>query len=67
MKVLVDAQTERFLGAALLCADGAEIVHALVEAMAAGVSYRAVQRAVHIHPTLSGLLPALLGRLVPLR
>ncbi len=66
MKVLVDAQTERILGASLLCIEGDEIVHSLLDAMAAGASYRVVQRAVHIHPTVSELIPTLLGQLVPL-
>lgn len=66
MKVLVDAQTERILGAALLCIEGDEIVHALLDVMAAGASYRVVQHAVHIHPTVSELIPTLLGELVPL-
>jgi len=66
MKVLVDADTERILGAALLCIEGDEIVHALLDAMAAGVPYTAIQRAVHIHPTVSELIPTLLGKLEPL-
>lgn len=66
MKVLVDAQTERILGAALLCIEADEIVHSLLDIMAADVSYKVVQRAVHIHPTVSELIPTLLGQLVPL-
>lgn len=66
MKVLVDAQTERVLGASLLCIEGDEIVHSLLDVMAADASYRVVQRAVHIHPTVSELIPTLLGQLVPL-
>ena len=66
MKVLVDAHTERILGASLLCIEGDEIVHSLLDVMAADASYRIVQRAVHIHPTVSELIPTLLGQLVPL-
>jgi pyruvate/2-oxoglutarate dehydrogenase complex dihydrolipoamide dehydrogenase (E3) component len=66
MKVLVDAQTERILGASLLCIEGDEIVHSLLDVMAADASYRVVQRAVHIHPTVSELIPTLLGQLLPL-
>jgi pyruvate/2-oxoglutarate dehydrogenase complex dihydrolipoamide dehydrogenase (E3) component len=66
MKVLVDAQTERILGASLLCIEGDEIVHSLLDVMATGASYRVVQRAVHIHPTVSELIPTLLGQLQPL-
>ncbi len=67
MKVLVDAQTEKILGAALLCIEGDEIVHSLLDVMAAGASYRVIQRAVHIHPTVSELIPTLLGQLKPLQ
>ena len=63
MKVVVDADNERILGAALLCIEGDEIVHALLDVMAAGASYKVVQRAVHIHPTVSELIPTLLGKL----
>ncbi len=66
MKVLVDAQTERILGAALLGIEGDEVVHLLLDAMAADVSYKVIQRAVHIHPTVSELIPTLLGSLKPL-
>jgi pyruvate/2-oxoglutarate dehydrogenase complex dihydrolipoamide dehydrogenase (E3) component len=63
MKVVVDADTERILGAALLCIEGDEIVHALLDVMAAGASYKVIQRAMHIHPTVSELLPTLLANL----
>jgi pyruvate/2-oxoglutarate dehydrogenase complex dihydrolipoamide dehydrogenase (E3) component len=66
MKVLVDAGSERILGASLLCIEGDEIVHSLLDAMAGDVSYKTLQRAVHIHPTVSELIPTLLGNLVPL-
>ena len=63
MKVLVDARTERILGAALLCIEGDEIVHSLLDVMAAGASYKVIQRSVPIHPTVSELIPTLLGQL----
>jgi pyruvate/2-oxoglutarate dehydrogenase complex dihydrolipoamide dehydrogenase (E3) component len=66
MKVLVDAESERILGASLLCIEGDEIVHSLLDVMAADAPYRVVERAVHIHPTVSELIPTLLGQLVPL-
>jgi pyruvate/2-oxoglutarate dehydrogenase complex dihydrolipoamide dehydrogenase (E3) component len=66
MKVLVDAASERILGASLLCIEGDEIVHSLLDIMAADASYKVVERAVHIHPTVSELIPTLLGQLVPL-
>ena len=66
MKVLVDAQTERILGAALLCIDGDEIVHSLLDVMAADQPYHVIRQTVHIHPTVSELIPTLLGELKPL-
>ena len=66
MKVLVDAQTERILGASLLCIEGDEIVHSLLDVMYSGASYKVIQRAVHIHPTVSELIPTLLANLKPL-
>ena len=67
MKVLVDAQTQRILGAALLCIEGDEIVHSILDVMAADAPYTVIQRAMHIHPTVSELLPTLLGDLKPLQ
>ena len=67
LKVLVDAETERILGASLLGIEADEIVHELLAVMAAGVSYKVIERAVHIHPTVSELLPTLFEQLVPLR
>jgi pyruvate/2-oxoglutarate dehydrogenase complex dihydrolipoamide dehydrogenase (E3) component len=66
MKVLVDRDTQRLLGAALLCIEADEIVHSLLAAMAAGVPAGDIRRTVHIHPTVSELIPTLLGQLVPL-
>jgi pyruvate/2-oxoglutarate dehydrogenase complex dihydrolipoamide dehydrogenase (E3) component len=66
MKVLVDAQSGRFLGAALLCIEGDEIVHSLLDAMYGGVPYTVIRDAVHIHPTVSELIPTLLANLQPL-
>ncbi len=50
-----------------VCIEGDEIVHSLLDVMAADASYRVVQRAVHIHPTVSELIPTLLGQRVPLK
>ncbi len=66
MKVLVDAESERILGASLLCIEGDEIVHCLLDVMAAGASYKVIRDTVHIHPTVSELIPTLLEKLVPL-
>ncbi|MGH8799467.1 MAG: FAD-containing oxidoreductase [Casimicrobiaceae bacterium] len=66
MQVLVDAQTKKILGAALLGIEGDEAVHSILDVMAAGAPYTVLQRAMHIHPTVSELLPTLLGDLKPL-
>jgi len=67
MKVLVDAESERILGASLLCIEGDEIVHSILDVMAADASYKVIERAVHIHPTVSELIPTLLEHLQPLK
>jgi pyruvate/2-oxoglutarate dehydrogenase complex dihydrolipoamide dehydrogenase (E3) component len=66
MKVLVDADSKELLGAALLGLNGDEIVHSLLDMMYAKKPYTTIQRAVHIHPTVSELIPTLLGDLKPL-
>jgi len=67
MKVVVDAETKEVLGAALLGLNGDEIVHSLLDIMYAKSPYTTIQRAVHIHPTVTELIPTLLGSLKPLR
>jgi len=66
MKVLVDAESKKILGAALLGIEADEIVHSLLDVMAAGAPYTVIQRCMHIHPTVSELIPTLLGNLKPL-
>ncbi len=67
MKVLVDAETRKILGAAILGPEGDEIVHLITDIMYAGAPFTVIQRAVHIHPTVSELIPTLLGQLEPLK
>jgi pyruvate/2-oxoglutarate dehydrogenase complex dihydrolipoamide dehydrogenase (E3) component len=66
MKVLVDAETKQILGASILGTGGDEAVHCLLDTMYARAPYTTVQRAVHIHPTVSELIPTVLGELKPL-
>jgi pyruvate/2-oxoglutarate dehydrogenase complex dihydrolipoamide dehydrogenase (E3) component len=66
MKVLVDAQSKKILGASLLGIEGDEAIHCILDVMYAGAPYTTIQRAVHIHPTVSELIPTLLGDLKPL-
>jgi pyruvate/2-oxoglutarate dehydrogenase complex dihydrolipoamide dehydrogenase (E3) component len=63
MKVLIDAGTKRILGAAVLGIGGDEIVHSILDVMYADAPYTVVQRAVHIHPTVSELIPTMLNDL----
>ena len=66
MRVIVDAETKRILGASILGIDGDEIIHSLLDVMYAGTPYTVIQRAMHIHPTVTELIPTLLGKLEPL-
>jgi pyruvate/2-oxoglutarate dehydrogenase complex dihydrolipoamide dehydrogenase (E3) component len=66
MKILVDAETIAFLGASILGVGGDEVVHSIIDLMYAKASSKVMQRAVHIHPTVSELLPTMLGELKPL-
>lgn len=63
MKVLVDAGTGKILGAAILGIGGDEVVHSLLDVMYADAPYTVIRRAVHIHPTVTELIPTLLGDL----
>lgn len=66
MKILVDAESSHILGAAILGIGGDEIVHSLLDIMYAKAPYTVIQRAVHIHPTVTELIPTALGELKPL-
>ena len=66
MKVIVDAETKEILGAAILGVTGDEVIHTLLDVMYAKAPYTIVSRAMHIHPTVSELLPTLLQGLQPL-
>ena len=66
MKVLVDAETKQILGAAILGVRGDEIIHSILDIMYASAPYAVIQRTMHIHPTVSELIPTLLGDLKPL-
>ena len=63
MKVVVDADTRRILGAAILGTGGDEAIHGVLDVMNAGVPYPVLKWAVPIHPTVSELIPTLLGEM----
>ena len=66
MKILVDADTREILGAAILGTGGDEAIHSILDVMYAKKPYTLIQRAMHIHPTVSELVPTMLGELQPL-
>lgn len=66
MKVVVDADTKEILGAAILGVTGDEVIHLLLDVMYAKAPYTTISRAMHIHPTVSELIPTLLQSLQPL-
>lgn len=66
MKVLVDAETEEILGAAILGVGGDEVVQDILDVMTAKLPYTAISRTMHIHPTVSELVPTVLQELQPL-
>ena len=65
IKIMVDADSEKLLGASILGISGDEAIHCLLDTMYAGASYKTVARAVHIHPTVAELLPTVLQDLHP--
>ncbi len=66
MKILVDSETKEILGAALLGIGGDEVIHSILDVMYAKKPYTVIHRAMHIHPTVSELIPTMLGELKPL-
>ncbi len=67
MKLLVDADTEKFLGAAVLGFHGDEVIQVISYYMATGATYRPMMEALPIHPTIAEFLPTILSELAPLK
>ncbi len=65
MKAIVDAESKRILGACIFGTGGDEVIHSILDVMYTGAPYTVIQRAMHIHPTVSELVPTLLGELAP--
>lgn len=63
MKVVVDGDTDKILGAAILGLNGDEAVHSIIDIMNADLPYTTIQRSVHIHPTVAELIPTVFGQL----
>ncbi|NGX39442.1 MAG: putative pyridine nucleotide-disulfide oxidoreductase RclA [Chlamydiae bacterium] len=66
MKIFVDAESEQILGAALLGVGCDEVIHLIIDIMYAKAPYTVIRDAMHIHPTVSELIPTLLSELKPL-
>jgi pyruvate/2-oxoglutarate dehydrogenase complex dihydrolipoamide dehydrogenase (E3) component len=66
MKILVDEDSREILGAAILGTGGDEVIHCILDLMYARAPYTVMQRAMHIHPTVSELIPTMLADLQPL-
>ena len=66
MRILVDGDTKEILGGSILGPGGDEAIHCILDLMYAKAPYPVLQRAMHIHPTVSELIPTILGQLQPL-
>jgi pyruvate/2-oxoglutarate dehydrogenase complex dihydrolipoamide dehydrogenase (E3) component len=66
MKILIDAESRQITGAAILGTGGDEAIHCILDVMYAKAPYTVLERAMHIHPTVSELIPTMLGELQPL-
>ena len=66
MKFLVDARTQRFLGATMLGVGGDEIIASITILMVANAPYTVLEHTVHIHPIVTELIPTTLAGLKPL-
>jgi pyruvate/2-oxoglutarate dehydrogenase complex dihydrolipoamide dehydrogenase (E3) component len=67
MKVMVDKESKQILGAAIHGIEGDEAIHTFIDIMTAGAPYPTLQYAMHIHPTISELVPTLLDGLKPMK
>jgi pyruvate/2-oxoglutarate dehydrogenase complex dihydrolipoamide dehydrogenase (E3) component len=65
MKVIADAQTKEILGASILGTGGDEAVQSILDVMYAGKPYTTITHAMHIHPTVSELIPTVFGDMQP--
>jgi pyruvate/2-oxoglutarate dehydrogenase complex dihydrolipoamide dehydrogenase (E3) component len=66
MKIMVDADSKEILGAAILGLSGDEAVQSILDVMYAKAPYTTISRAVHIHPTVSELIPTMIQDMKPL-
>ena len=67
MKILVDRDSQKILGASFLGLEGDEVIHCVLDIMYAKAPYTVIQRAMHIHPTVSEFIPTMMEKLEPLQ
>ena len=67
MKLLVDRDNKQILGASFLGLEGDEVIHCVLDIMYAKAPYTVIQRATHIHPTVSEFIPTMMDKLKPLQ
>jgi pyruvate/2-oxoglutarate dehydrogenase complex dihydrolipoamide dehydrogenase (E3) component len=67
MKILVDRDNKQILGASFLGLEGDEVIHCVLDIMYAKAPYTVIQRAMHIHPTVSEFIPTMMDKLKPLQ
>jgi pyruvate/2-oxoglutarate dehydrogenase complex dihydrolipoamide dehydrogenase (E3) component len=67
MKILVDRNNKQILGASFLGLEGDEVIHCVLDVMYAKAPYTVIQRAMHIHPTVSEFIPTMMEKLKPLQ
>ena len=67
MKILVDRDNKQILGASFLGLEGDEVIHCVLDIMYAKARYTVIQRAMHIHPTVSEFIPTMMDKLKPLQ
>ena len=60
LKIFIEAETNKVLGATFVGPGADEYIHTVIDQMYAGNSYEIIRDAVHIHPTISELIPTLL-------
>ncbi|MEH0153156.1 FAD-containing oxidoreductase [Limibacter armeniacum] len=66
MKILVEEDSQKLIGATILGVGGDEVIHSLLDVMYSEKPYTVITHAMHIHPTVSELIPTVLGDLKPL-
>jgi pyruvate/2-oxoglutarate dehydrogenase complex dihydrolipoamide dehydrogenase (E3) component len=67
MKIIVDRDDKQILGASFLGVDADEVIHCVLDTMYAKAPYTVIQRAMHIHPTVSEFIPTMMDNLKPLQ